>query len=203
VKQKLILMIALVMLVPLAGCWELEGPPPPDAWGSGRVPTAEYDPALETSFTAANAALSGDMGSVESFSVHAGDVQGYRDGYGFRSLTIEATTEAGALVMGILYFDDRVLDQPVGTTRTYASLNYEAAPGDEDEPFMDVTGCSGENGMIDYDVPADQVDVTLEPSSTNPDMQTVRFVATFGDQRASGSFDVTVPDESGSTAPGR
>ncbi len=193
-KQKLMLMIAVAMLVPLAGCWSFEGP----GGGGDRLPPDDgYEIEIEGEVGVSNASLRGDIGAVRSFDLGRTQATGYRDGYGYTNLSIEATTDRGELVMGIIYMDPRVLDQEPGTVRTYSLQG-------GDEPFMDVTGCSGDNGTIDFDVPAQEVEVVVEPSSTNPQMRTVTFVATFesefGAQQSSGSFDIEIPAD-GATRP--
>jgi len=209
VKKTLISTLALVLLVPLGGCWELGSAPiESERWDDGddwSYPD-DWDTALEGELTIQRSVLAGDIGAVRGFAIEPDLTYGYRDGFGYTNLTVEATTESGELVMAIAYFDAGVLEQELGTTVTYAASEYYEMGPAGDAPFMDLTGCSGADGMIDFDIPADEVDVTLEPSSTNPDMVTMSFVATFrsdfGTQTAEGSFDIEVPGgETGTTAP--
>ncbi len=205
-KKSLVLIMAIGLLAPLTGCWELEREPT-SVWGDETrwgvdADYEDYDPALGGLVEARGAALRGDLGEVLGFAVEPGAVEGFRDGFGLTRLTIEATTDTGALVMAITQFDARILEQEPGVTTTYTPFS---AP--YDAPFMEVTGCSGTNGEIDFDITADEVEVTVVPSATNPDLLTVRFVARFssdlGNQETEGSFDIEVPGgQTGTTAPG-
>jgi hypothetical protein len=207
-KNKLIAVLGVALSFTVSGCWLFPfsgsgsssgssdydyGYSEPDYYG-------DYDASLEGEFVVRDSTLVGDLGNVRSFSVAPGDVSGYRTGWGEVSVTVEATLETGEQVMAIVYFEDGVLAQPLEETHTY--VPYSAT---YDEPYIDVTGCSASTsggGSLDFDVPAEQVDVTLEPSA-NEGMQRFHFVATFdsehGPQQAEGSFEI--PAETGTTAP--
>lgn len=208
-NNKLIAVLGVALSLTVSGCWLFpfsgsgssssssstydDGYSEPDYY-------ADYDPTLEGDFMVRDSTLVGDLGNVRGFSVAPGDVSGYRTGWGEVSVTVEATLETGEQVMAIVYFEDGVLAQPLEETHTY--VPYSATTG---EPYIDVTGCSASTsggGGLDFDVPAEQVDVTLEPSA-NDGMQHFHFVATFdsdhGPQQAEGSFEI--PAETGTTAP--
>ena len=202
-KNNLIAVLGVALSLTVSGCWLFPFSGSGSSSSSYEDPYAsdyyaDYDASLEGDFVLRDSTLVGDMGNVRNFSVAPGDVTGYRTGWGEINVTVEATLETGELVMAILYFENGVLAQPLGETQTY--VPYSAT---YDEPYMNVTGCSGSDGSLDFDAPADQIDVTLEPSA-NEGMQRFHFVATFGSgdgaQQAEGSFEI--PASTGTTAPG-
>ena len=160
-----------------------------------------------------NAFLTGSMGDVRDFE-GTPQVSAFSDPwYSSVSITVDDRSAGAAMTMFNINGELENIRQYAGHTVVFQGGYYGLEvdeggdDGDEvpvepdDELFVDVIGCSGDDpGMWDYDVPADEVEVTVTADEEDPDLYHVDFEATFGTQGGdrpgvvNGGFSVDLAD---------